>query len=344
VGFFIVHFRSSKMSDQALEQSPQDKVMAMLDEVTDDESINLDAEVEQIEEEDEPTELSDEDTNDDNEEEDSVDEESQDEDESDTEDSDEQPKSLKIKVNGEELEKPLDEVIALAQQGLDYTKKTQEVAEQRKALEEYAQTVKVQEEVFMQQVQLQQALIGDVAQLTAVDKQLAAFNDVNWQELSDNDFVEAQKLFFTYNQLQQQRGQLATELEAKAQQIQQTQAAKMQERIAQGKEILAKEIPNWSRETTQELMTVGKEYGFTDDELGTIIDPRHVKVLHDAMQWRKLQKNSVAKNKVSQAKPVVKPGAKDTKQEATSATRQTREQLRKTGKSDYAQKLIENMI
>jgi hypothetical protein len=318
--------------------------MAMLDEVTDDESINLDAEVEQIEEEDEPTELSDEDTNDDNEEEDSVDEESQDEDESDTEDSNEQPKSLKIKVNGEELEKPLDEVIALAQQGLDYTKKTQEVAEQRKALEEYAQTVKVQEEVFMQQVQLQQALIGDVAQLTAVDKQLAAFNDVNWQELSDNDFVEAQKLFFTYNQLQQQRGQLATELEAKAQQIQQTQAAKMQERIAQGKEILAKEIPNWSRETTQELMTVGKEYGFTDDELGTIIDPRHVKVLHDAMQWRKLQKNSVAKNKVSQAKPVVKPGAKDTKQEATSATRQTREQLRKTGKSDYAQKLIENMI
>lgn len=332
------------MSDQALEQSPQDKVMAMLDEVTDDESINLDAEVEQIEEEDEPTELSDEDTNDDNEEEDSVDEESQDEDESDTEDSNEQPKSLKIKVNGEELEKPLDEVIALAQQGLDYTKKTQEVAEQRKALEEYAQTVKVQEEVFVQQVQLQQALIGDVAQLTAVDKQLAAFNDVNWQELSDNDFVEAQKLFFTYNQLQQQRGQLATELEAKAHQIQQTQSAKMQERIAQGKEILAKEIPNWSRETTQELMTVGKEYGFTDDELGTIIDPRHVKVLHDAMQWRKLQKNSVAKNKVSQAKPVVKPGAKDTKQEATSATRQTREQLRKTGKSDYAQKLIENMI
>jgi hypothetical protein len=339
VGFFIVHFRSSKMSDQALEQSPQDKLMAMLDEVSDDESINLDApEEEQIEEvPEEEAEESEEPEGDDE-------EPTEDEEVEEDEDSQEQPKSLKLKVNGEELDKPLDEVIALAQQGLDYTKKTQEVAEQRKALEEYAQTVKVQEEVFMQQVQLQQALIGDVAQLTAVDKQLAAFNDVNWQELSDNDFVEAQKLFFTYNQLQQQRGQLATELEAKAQQIQQTQAAKMQEKIAQGKEILAKEIPNWSRETTQELMTFGKEYGFSDDELGTIIDPRHVKVLHDAMQWRKLQKNSVAKNKVSQAKPVVKPGAKDTKQEATSANRQVREQLRKTGKSDLAQKLIENMI
>ncbi len=329
------------MSDQALEQSPQDKVMAMLDEVSDDESINLDAPEEELEQEEVPEEEAEESEEPEGDDEEPTEDEEVEEDEDSVE---EQPKSLKLKINGEELEKPLDEVIALAQQGLDYTKKTQEVAEQRKALEEYAQTVKVQEEVFMQQVQLQQALIGDVAQLTAVDKQLAAFNDVNWQELSDNDFVEAQKLFFTYNQLQQQRGQLATELEAKAQQIQQAQAAKMQEKIAQGKEILAKEIPNWSRETTQELMTFGKEYGFSDDELGTIIDPRHVKVLHDAMQWRKLQKNSVAKNKVSQAKPVVKPGAKDTKQEATSANRQVREQLRKTGKSDLAQKLIENMI
>ena len=330
------------MSDQALEQSPQEKLMAMLDEVPDEQEALLAIE-EQLDEVEEPEEQSEE--QEESEEPEGDDEEpTEDEEVEVEEDSEEQPKSLKLKINGEELEKPLDEVIALAQQGLDYTKKTQEVAEQRKALEEYAQTVKVQEETFMQQVQLQNALIGDVAELTAVDKQLAQFNDVNWQELSDNDFVEAQKLFFTFNQLQQKRSTLATELEAKAQQVQQTQAKRMQEQIERGKEILAKEIPNWSRETTQELITIGKDYGFTDDELGTIIDPRHVKVLHDAMQWRKLQKNSVVKNKVSQAKPVVKPGAKDTKQEATSAKRQVRDQLRKTGKSDLAQKLIEDMI
>lgn len=330
------------MSDQALEQSPQEKLMAMLDEVPDEQEA-LEAIEEQLDEVEEPEEQSEE--QEESEEPEGDDEEpTEDEEVEVEEDSEEQPKSLKLKINGEELEKPLDEVIALAQQGLDYTKKTQEVAEQRKALEEYAQTVKVQEETFMQQVQLQNALIGDVAELTAVDKQLAQFNDVNWQELSDNDFVEAQKLFFTFNQLQQKRSTLATELEAKAQQVQQNQAKRMQEQIERGKEILAKEIPNWSRETTQELITIGKDYGFTDDELGTIIDPRHVKVLHDAMQWRKLQKNSVVKNKVSQAKPVVKPGAKDTKQEATSAKRQVRDALRKTGKSDLAQKLIEDMI
>ena len=329
------------MIDQGENQSSaQEKLMAMLDEVPDEQDAveaieeQLDEEVEQEVDTEESEEAD----------ADSDDEELETDAEEDGEDSDEQPTSLKLKVNGEELEKPLEEVIALAQQGLDYTKKTQEVAEQRKALEEYAQTIKVQEQKFQEQVSLNNALIGDIAKLQAVDNQLDQFKDVNWQELSDTDFVEAQKLFFTYNQLQQQRSVLATDLVQKQTALQEQQAQSLQERIEKGKEIIAKEIPNWSRETSQALISTGKEYGFTDDELGMIVDPRHVKVLHDAMQWRKLQTNSVVKNKVSQAKPVVKPGAKDTKQEATAAKRQVRDQLRKTGKSDLAQKLIEDMI
>ena len=327
------------MSDQAFEQSPQEKLMAMLDEVPEEQEAlqAIEEQLDEVEEPEEETEQSEEPEGDDE-------EPTEDEEVEVEEDSEEQPKSLKLKINGEELEKPLDEVIALAQQGLDYTKKTQEVAEQRKALEDYAQTIKVQEQKFNEALQLNQALISEVAQLTNIDNQLAQFNDVNWQELSDNDFVEAQKLFFTYNQLQQQRANIANDLGQKQQQLQAQQAQSIQERVAKGKEILAKEIPNWSRDTSQAIISTGKEYGFTDDELGMIVDPRHVKVLHDAMQWRKLQSNSVVKNKVSQAKPVVKPGAKDTKQEATSAKRQVRDALRKTGKSDLAQKLIEDMI
>lgn len=333
------------MSDQAFEQSPQEKLMAMLDEVPDEQEA-LQAIEEQLDDVEDTEELEESETEESQEtDDDTEDEEPEAEKDDESEDSEnEQPKSVRLKVNGEELEKPLDEVIALAQQGLDYTKKTQEVAEQRKALEEYAQTIQVQEQKFNEALQLNQALISEVAQLTNIDNQLAQFNDVNWQELSDTDFVEAQKLFFTYNQLQQQRSKVADDLSQKQQQLQAQQAQSVQERIAKGKEILAKEIPNWSRDTSQAIISTGKEYGFTDDELGMIVDPRHVKVLHDAMQWRKLQSNSVVKNKVSQAKPVVKPGAKDTKQEATSAKRQVRDQLRKTGKSDLAQKLIEDMI
>ena len=325
------------MSDQVPEQSPQSRLETMLGD-----SIESDVKPPELQDEEEQTPLEAEVPEEGTEEE--ATEESDDEAEEEEQSQDEVPAILKLKVNGEDVEKPLDEVVALAQQGLDYTQKTQQVAEQRKELEAYAQQIQMQEQAFQEQMQLNNVLIEDVAKITSLDQQLNQYANVNWNQLSDNDFVEAQKLFFTYNQLQQERSQLVSQFEAKKQQVVQKQTQLMSEKIAKGKEILAKEIPNWSPETNQALLSTGKDYGFSDAELNSIVDPRHVKVLHDAMQWRKLQQNSTVKKKVSSAKPVVKPGSKDTKAEANSNHRQLREQLRKTGKSDAAQKLIENML
>ena len=325
------------MSDQVAEQSPQSRLEAMLGD-----SIESDVQPTEAPEEKEqpPLEAEAEPSENEKATEESLDDEATDEEQSE----DEVPAILKLKVNGEEVEKPIDEVVALAQQGLDYTQKTQQVAEQRKELEDYAKGIQAQEAIFRQEVELQNVLINEVAQITSLDQKLAAYQNVNWQQLSDNDFVEAQKLFFTYNQLQQDRNQLVSQFEAKKQEVAQKQSQLLSEKIAKGKEVLAKEIPNWSPETNQALLSTGKDYGFSDAELNSIVDPRHVKVLHDAMQWRKLQQNSSVKNKISNAKPVVKPGAKDSKTEANSNHRNLREQLRKTGKSDAATKLIENML
>ena len=328
------------MSDQVPEQSPQSRLEAMLGD-----SIESDVKPPELQDEEEQTPLEAEaEATEEVESEEATDDNPDDEAEEEEQSQDEVPAILKLKVNGEDVEKPLDEVVALAQQGLDYTQKTQQVAEQRKELEAYAESIKAQEQAFQEQMQLNNVLIEDVAKITSLDQQLNQYANVNWQQLSDNDFVEAQKLFFSYNQLQTERSQLVSQFEAKKQQVVQKQSQLMAEKIAKGKEVLAKEIPNWSPETNQALLSTGKDYGFSDAELNSIVDPRHVKVLHDAMQWRKLQQNSVVKKKVSNAKPVVKPGSKDTKAEANSNHRQLRESLRKTGKSDAAQKLIENML
>lgn len=333
------------MSDQVAEQSPQSRLEAMLGDSIQTDVKELDVPEQPVEEPQEEAEVPTEETSEDTDAEPTEESEEPEAEEEEQSEEDEVPAILKLKVNGEEVEKPLEEVVALAQQGLDYTQKTQQVAEQRKELEAYAEQIKMQEQAFQEQVQLNNVLIEDVAKITALDQQLNQYANVNWNQLSDSDFVEAQKLFFTYNQLQQERSQLVSQFEAKKQQVVQKQTQLMSEKIAKGKEILAKEIPNWSPETNQALLSTGKDYGFTDAELNSIVDPRHVKVLHDAMQWRKLQqKDSIVKKKVSSAKPVVKPGAKDTKAEANSNVRQLRESLRKTGKSDMAAKLIENML
>jgi hypothetical protein len=337
------------MSDQAIEQSPQSRLEAMLGDIQEEAVEPIQEEPQEVEEE----QLVEEEVVDEAEEPTDVEEEVEEteEDEPETEDdveedSEEQTlETVKLKVNGEELEKPLDEVVALAQQGLDYTKKTQEVAEQRKQLETLEQQLKTQEQQFAEQAQLNNLLIEDVAKITALDQQLSQYANVDWQKLTDSDFVEAQKQYMAYNQLQQNRNDAVSQFEAKRQNALAKHQESLAERIRKGKEVLAKEIPNWSPETTQAVVTTGKEYGFTDDELNAIVDPRHVKVLHDAMQWRKSQnKKPLVKKKVASAKPVVKPGAKDPKVAANSNAKKMREQLRKSGSSELASKLIEQMI
>jgi len=120
------------MSDQVAEQSPHSRLEAMLGD-----SVESDVKPPEPQDEEEQTPLEAEAEPSENEEE--ATEESPDDQATDEEQSeDEVPAILKLKVNGEEVEKPLDEVVALAQQGLDYTQKTQQVAEQRKELEDYA--------------------------------------------------------------------------------------------------------------------------------------------------------------------------------------------------------------
>lgn len=340
------------MADQPNMESPQSRLEAMLGDIQDEQQeLNLEEpqEVEVDEEEeivDESTDVEEEVEEETDEEESTEDDESETEDEEE-EDSDEEqtPETLKLKVNGEEIEKPLDEVVALAQQGLDYTKKTQEVAEQRKQLEALEQQLKTQEKQFAEQAQLNNLLIDDVAKITALDQQLNQFKDVDWQQLTDSDFVEAQKQYMAYNQLQQQRNDLVSQFEAKRQAAITKHQEVIADKIRKGKEQLAKKIPNWSPETIQEIINIGKSYNFSDEELGGITDTRHIEVLYDAWQWRKSQdKKPLVKKKVASAKPVVKPSSKDPKQKANTNAKKLRDQLRKSGKSDLASQLIEQMI
>jgi len=112
-------------TDQAeTPQSPESRIMALLPEVEDDVAPEPPAEAEA----DEQTES-----------------ESEPEQEAEAQP---QPTKLKLKWNGEEVEKDLDEVVALAQQGHDYTQKTQKLADERKAVEEQTQAIKAQRKPF----------------------------------------------------------------------------------------------------------------------------------------------------------------------------------------------------
>lgn len=306
--------------DQAEQQSIEDRLMASIGIEDDQEEAPVDEEVETEEVEAEAEE-------------------------SDSEEETQEPVKLKLKRGDEEVEVDLEEAKDLAQQGYDYTKKTQELAEQRKQTEMYAQALKAQEQSIRMQAELQAAFIKDIAKVEAISEQLSAYEQVDWAALSDSDPVQAQKHWIQYQMLQNKRAQAQSEIQQKHSQLQQQRQQQDAVRLEQARVELLKAMPDFNADKAKAIRDTGKSYGFSDDELSGVNDPRMVKVLADAMAYRALQaeKANVTK-KVTGKPPVVRPGAKDNNASQKTATKQMRDTLRKSGRHQDAAALIERMI
>lgn len=184
----------------------------------------------------------------------------------------------------------------------DYTRKTQEVAELRRAAEA--------ERTQFQQANAQQ--VQAMATVVAIDQQLNQFQSLDWQQLSNQDPVQAQQLWMQFSQLKDARQQAAGQVQQMEQQrafeAQQTTAKQIEE----GNAVLKRDIPNWGPEVAQQINAfAAKEFGFQPRELQQVIDPRVVKVLHAAMVGAQLVKKQQEGTQSSQqpaAKPVTKVG------------------------------------
>lgn len=184
----------------------------------------------------------------------------------------------------------------------DYTQKTQEVAEARRMAEyERAQV--------QQYSQAAQANIRELAQLHNIEEQLTQFQNLNWAALNAQDPVKTQELHIRFTQLQTQRGQLQGALSQRQQAMAFQQQQQAAQRLEQGQRELERDIKGWSPELQGKLMQTAKAFGFRDDELAQVSDPRTVKLLHEAYLYRQ----SVAKSATKPAaaplpKPVTKVG------------------------------------
>ena len=221
------------------------------------------------------------------------------------EDEQEEPPKYRVKAAGEEKEVTLDELIKSYQLGTDYTKKSQAVAEERKAVEaerqrieeakylrdQYAERLQVIEQMLNQQPETENLdylketdPIGyavKVAELSQREKQLAQ--------------VRAEQARIYEQQQREQQEQLG--------QVVQAESRKLAEVIPEYAD------PQKGETLRRELREFGVKAGFSEQELANVYDSRAVLTLYKAMQYDKLQsaKPSITK-KVNEAPKVIKSG------------------------------------
>jgi len=189
----------------------------------------------------------------------------------------------------------------------DYTRKTQEVAEQRKMIEQ-AQVA------LAQQAEAQKALVKDDAKVESIAERVEAYDKVDWQALNQTDPGAAQTHWMQYQTLKDQQQKLVAEIQAKEQARSLEAQQAIAKQIQQGQEVLARDIKGWGPELAQKVSKFATDnYGVTSEELGSITDPRIIKLLHDAMTFRETQKVTQVAKKAAEVvaiKPVKSLGTR----------------------------------
>ena len=246
-----------------------------------------------------------------------------------------------IKAAGEEKEVTLDELMQGYQLGADYTKKTQEVAEQRKALE--AEQAAVQEAKQVRDIYAQR--------LQAIEQFLSQGEDSPEQlaQMKENDPIGYAVKVAELTEKKEQLAQVRAEQQRLAQQQQSEHQQNMAKFVQQEATKLSQVLPEFSdqakgEQLRSEIRNYGKSVGFTDNELANVYDSRHVLILHKAMQYDKLQKaKPKVTKKVAQAPKMVKSGTK-VKAGDRDLRKKQMNKLKQTGRAADAAALFENFI
>ena len=234
-----------------------------------------------------------------------------------------------VKVDGQEQQVTLDD-LKRSYSGQAYIQKgMQDAATQKKQTEElHQQLLQEREQVVQLMNQLQS---GQVAQMPQPPS----------QDLLKKDpigYVEAKAKYddamSEYNKQQQ-------ELQNVQEQQQQAYLQYREQQVQQNAEVLRKQIPDFNdpekaQKLTQDMMEYARYRGYSDDDINNIVEARDLMTLHDAMNWRKLQKSKFqATSKTKNARPMVKAGAKKSQKTASQKQReQVVSRMKKTGSVD----------
>jgi hypothetical protein len=186
----------------------------------------------------------------------------------------------------------------------DYTRKTQEVAEQRKAIE--AQRAQVD-----QFATSAQAHIRDMGKLMALDDQLDQYSKVDWARYTQENPLEADAAFRQRTLMKEQRESLARQIQANEMRRSQEAQLAQAKRYEETNRKLETEIKGWNADLAGKLRQYAADVGIPDNLIRAYAhDVGSVKALHEAYLGRQLIQKQQAAAKAAATTADPKPLSK----------------------------------
>lgn len=219
------------------------------------------------------------------------------------EEPEQEAEKIAVEVDGKIVELTPEQIAEAYKNGLrqdDYTRKTMQVSEERKAIEAEKQ------KAVQERNEYAQKLSGYSQQLAYVIEEQS---NIDWNALLEQDPVEFLKQKHLYEQRQAEAQKINDELSKIGEIQQKEQEEQIKSYLSEQSEKLLERIPAWkdaekAKAERAEIKEFLKSDGFTDDEIAQIYDHRHVLLIRDAMQFRKLLKDAPNATKRVETAPV----------------------------------------
>jgi len=213
--------------------------------------------------------------------------------------------TYRVKAAGEEKDVTLNELIKSYQLGTDYTRKSQAVAEERKAVEaerHAVQEAKQMRDSYAERLQLIEQMLSQPQQ------------EENLEYLKETDPIGYAVKVAEMSQKEKQLMQVRVERERISQQQEYDRQQQLRAKIGEESQKLVAALPEFAdpvkgEAIRKDVRTYGKQAGFSDDELANVYDSRAVLTLWKAMQFDKLQASKPGITKrVNEAPKTMKSG------------------------------------
>jgi hypothetical protein len=248
--------------------------------------------------------------------------------------------TYRVKVGKDELDVPLDELLKGYSRTADYTRKTQEIAETRKAVE--ADRAKIEEAARLRDTYAQR--------LSVIEQMLNQDPGEDLATLKEHDPIGYAVKVAEQSEREKQLNAVRAEQQRLAQQQQAEQGERLKAHLATEAQKLAEAIPEISdpvkgQAIRTDIRNYAQKLGFSEQELAQVYDSRAVTALYKAMQYDKLVSNKgEASKKVNQAPRMLRPGTSAPETRTSQEVKNMRGRLKKSGRAKDAAALFERFL
>lgn len=242
--------------------------------------------------------------------------------------------TYKVKIDGEEVEVDLDELRNGYQRQQSFTRKSMELANQRKAFEQEAAETKQLRDAYAQQLDQLSAQIQQTVQ-----------QEPDWRALSET--MSERDLFLAkteWDQYKEQQKNVDAERQRVAQEQMHDHQRNLEKHLQHQRADMMQRIPDWQNDDVREterqevIKYAQRRIGFSEEEIANASDARAIELLYKAWKWDNLQsKKPAAKKRTRQAPKMAKAGRPKTKREvATRSQREAKKRFESAGTVDAA--------